>query len=151
MELLATTLCLVALDVRTDDPMGGIVQITGLTDSQVSSNVVSRGQSTAFPLCAVVVELAAQCESRGLDLHLEWVPRGVNSEADALADGEFDGFSPELRVEVDFGNVGWIVLEDLLREGQAFYENAARKAPTAGTARAPRPVGRKRLREREPW
>ena len=46
----------------------GAVAVTGFTDSQVSAAVVSRGLTTAFPLCCVAMELSAQLEGRGAEL-----------------------------------------------------------------------------------
>ena len=95
------------------------------------------------------MELAAQCEERGLDLHLDWVPREVNAEADALADGDFEGFSEDKRIEADLAEVTWLVLNGLLREGQEFYEKGVGRGPPC--APAPRPARRERLRDRDPW
>ena len=149
LEMLATTVGVVALDLKTNCPMAKRVQVTGLTDSQVSSNVVARGQTTAFPLCCVAMELAAQLEARRLDLSLDWVPRDSNSEADALADGNTDGFNPELRVGFNLEELPWLVLPGLLDEGHRFYtDGVGRQKPVPAE---PRPAGRKRLRDREPW
>ena len=149
MELLATTVGIVTLDLKADSPMATRIQVTGLTDSQVSANVVSRGQTTAFPLCCVVMELAAQLEARGVELMLDWIPRDVNAEADRLADGNSVGFRDRNRVGKDIREVPWLILPELLREGEAFYRDGpGRAAPAPAAPRAP---GRKRLREREPW
>ena len=43
-------------------------------------------------------------------MSLELVRRGENLEADALADGRTEGFSPELRVGLDFSEIAWLVL-----------------------------------------
>jgi hypothetical protein len=96
-ELLASLVGVILL-VPPEAPGTGTMMITGLTDSQVSASVVARGMSTAYPLCCVAMELAAQLEQRGLDLTLEWAPRDRNVEADSLADGRFEGFSPGRRV-----------------------------------------------------
>ena len=149
LELLATTVGLVVLDVRAGAPLAGRVQVTGLTDSQVSANVVTRGQTTAFPLCCVAMELAAQCEDRSIELVLDWVPRDQNAEADALADGDSRGFSACNQVPVDLSKLGWLVLDGLMKEGTAFYEaGVGRGRPVPPAPRAP---GAKRLRERDPW
>ena len=97
LELLASTVGLILL-VPPEVGGAGTVVATGLTDSQVAAAVVSRGMSTAYPLSCVAMELAAQLEERRLDLSLEWIPRGENAEADALADGRVEGFDPALRV-----------------------------------------------------
>ena len=67
--------------------------------------MVTHGLTTAFPLCAVAMGLAAQLEERKAGLFPEWVPRAVNQEADRLADGRFEGFAKELRIEAALGEV----------------------------------------------
>ena len=157
LELLATTLGLVLLAPAELDAPGaaGLVAVTGLTDSEVSSAVVTRGLTTAFPLCAVAMELSAQLEQRGAELFLEWVPRDSNREADRLADGCFEGFAEELRVQVTLEEVRWLVLGDLLRAGEAFYRAAKKQAgPGQKHARKVAPGSarpRAKLKEREPW
>ena len=157
LELLATTLGLVLLSPAELDSPGtaGTVAVTGLTDSQVSSAVVRRGLTTAFPLCAVAMELSAQLEARGAELFLEWIPRDQNQEADRLADGQFDGFSEHHRVQADLGGVRWLVLNELLKAGTAFYREAQKeKGPRVrGSRGAVAGAGKRRktLREREPW
>ena len=120
------------------------------------------------------MELAAQLEARGAELHLEWIPRAMNKEADALADGRTEGFDPSRRVAADVRNIGWLVLDRLLASGEAFYKDANKirerrknktraaatddAGPDSGVAPAIRPAQKKReggkrqkLREREPW
>ena len=157
LELLATTLGLVVLSPPELDAMGaaGTVAVTGLTDSQVSAAVVSRGLTTAFPLCAVAMELSAQLEARGAELFLEWIPREANREADRLADGEWEGFDVAHRVHVDFEKVSWLVLPELLSAGQKFYAEAlkSRASGKQATRGGRALVRRKRqtLKERDPW
>ena len=159
LELLATTLGLVLLSPveLSEEGVAGSVTVTGFTDSQVSSSVVTRGLTTAFPLCAVAMELAAQLEARNAEMFLEWVPREVNAEADRLADGRTVGFAPELRVKANLAQVRWLVLDRMLAAGKTFQEESARiKARARGGSTRRRggggvPVQKKALREREPW
>lgn len=97
LELLATTVGLVLLSPPGLACPGaaGTLVVTGLTDSQVSANVLVRGMTTAFPLCCVAMELAARLEHRGVGFFLDWAPRDQNVEADALADGRLEGFNPD--------------------------------------------------------
>jgi len=157
LELFATTVGLVLLAPPELDCPGasGLVSVTGLTDSQVSANVVARGLTTSYPLCTMAMELAAQLEARGAELHLEWIPRAMNKEADALADGRTEGFDPSRRVSADVRNIEWLVLDRLLASGEAFHrdanrirerrKNKTREAETGGGGK------RQKLREREPW
>ena len=131
-----------------------MVTMTGLTDSQVAAHVVARGMSTTYPLCCVVMELSAQLEKRGLDLELAWIPRDKNAEADALADGIVEGFSPCMRVGGDgIKSIPWLVLPELLAAGQGFHDARHKRVhpgPLPDHAARPRLAG-DRLRDREPW
>ena len=70
LELLATTLGLVLLGPAQLDAPGaaGTAAVTGLTDSQVSAAMVTRGLTTSLPLCTVAMEQAAQLEARSAEL-----------------------------------------------------------------------------------
>ena len=128
--------------------------VTGFTDSLVSSSVVSRGLTTSFPLCVVAMELAAQLEQRAAELFLDWAPRTMNVEADALADGRTDGFNPALRVPVDLSKMQWLVLDRLMAAGVSFQRKAADLKERGSCKKAPVAVRRdksQRLRAREPW
>ena len=46
------------------------------------------------------MEAASQMERLCLDLRLSWTPRELNTEADALSNFRFEGFSPDRRVPV---------------------------------------------------
>ena len=111
--------------------------------------------TTAYPLCVVTMEMAAQLEQRGIELFLEWAPREQNREADRLADGLFAGFSSHLRVHSSLEDIQWLVMPGLLEAGAKFYEDAKRetKDQVKGPARAVASWKRKgeRLRDREPW
>ena len=154
LELLASTVGLMVLTPAALGTPGaaGSVSITGLTDSQVSTHVVTRGLSTSFPLCAVAMELSAQLEARECELHLDWVPRDQNAQADALADGKFQGFSPCRRVPVDFAKVRWLVLDRLMAHGQKCHAELLRaKAGNRRARKDAQPRRRSdRLRDRDP-
>ena len=100
------------------------------------------------------MELAALLEERSLHLDLAWIPRSANSEADRLADGDYENFQPELRVGRELSDVPFVVLPGLLEEGLAWHESLLRRqVADRGAQPVARPPGPKRLRlrEREPW
>ncbi len=150
LELLASTVALVLL-VPADRRGAGMATVTGLTDSQVASKVVSRGMTTVFPLCCVTMELAAQLEKRNLELNLEWIPRDSNAEADRLADGDSSGFRVENRCGTTIDKVDWLVLPGLLKAGREFHAREAGRANVVLPEVADTSQPRKRLKEREPW
>ena len=61
---------------------------------------MSRFLTTKFPLCVVLIQLAWILHSQDLELRLDWLPRLQNREADALTNGDYSGFNPDLRVDI---------------------------------------------------
>ena len=56
--------------------------------------------SVKFLLAPVLLELYIQLRKKGMELRLDWIPRDLNSEADALSNMNFDGFDPALCLPV---------------------------------------------------
>ena len=48
-------------------------------------------------------------------MHLTWVPREYNEEADALSNLNFKDFDQERRVPFDLAEVKWLVLHELIQ------------------------------------
>ena len=61
------------------------VQIPAFTDNPGNGYVVNKLMTTRFPLCATVMELAAQAELGKVRVEAEWTPREKNQEADCLS------------------------------------------------------------------
>ena len=78
--------------------------------------------TTKFPLLAFLCEFATVLEERGCVLDLAWVPRDQNAEADAITNGDVEGFSPENEVPVKIEQMRFNVLQDLLELGDSFYD-----------------------------
>ena len=157
LEMLATTIGLVLLSPpRLADGTMGSVSVTGMTDSLVSSSVVTRGMTTKYPLCVVSMELAAQLEARGAELLLDWIPREVNAVADRLAIGDTRGFDPTMRVHAEVHQIRWLVLDRLMKAGAAFHRRSVQLAGEAARGKWRQGAGRalkrrKGLRDRDPW
>ena len=73
----------------------------GFPDNKSNGYVVSKLNSTRFPIGAVLIELTAQMEHTSVWVDLCWTsPRDRNVHADALSNFEFPGFKEQLRVQV---------------------------------------------------
>ena len=162
LELLAAlvgvmTLCpLSEWDTGRDST--GWVTIGCGTDNQGNSFLVDKLLTTKFPLGVILMEVAHQLHLRRAVLRANWVPRLQNEEADALTNGDYHHFTPELRVPVDLAKLEFGVLNDLLSEGLAYYDEVEAKksemrAKVASGVKTPK--ARKRageaLRDRDPW
>ena len=120
LELLAT-LVSVILFMPADSLDEGRIELSGsaLTDNKGNSYVVKKMMMTAFPLNACLMELSEQLEQRSSWLDVQWVPRDQNIEADALTNGHFAGFDPNLRIDVSMKDLPFIVLPAMLEAGGA--------------------------------
>ena len=101
LELLATFIGVVLFEAPSGTKLG--TSCSAGTDNLGNSHVVTRCMTTKFPLCAFNMELAAQLQSRGSELHLHWLPRLQNEQADQLTNGDFTGFAMERRFAFPVG------------------------------------------------
>eukprot|EP00974_Lingulodinium_polyedra_P005256 495578-Lingulodinium_polyedra.AAC.1 len=97
------------------------MRYTGGTDNQGNARLTVRHLTTRFPLCAILMEVAARMSSHGRSLSLAWLPRDQNYEADELSNFDFRRFDMARRVEVDLEKVQWLVLPELLQYGAELY------------------------------
>ena len=160
LELLATTIAVLLFGPEKTLPADGVACacVTGHTDSMVTTHAVVRGLSTSYPLCIVAMELAAQLEARGAELHLMWAPRTHNQEADDLSNAVETGFDPAKRVEVSaLADLPWLVLPEFMEEGRKFFDEIKeakrirREEPGTATRKEWKRAKHTRLRNREPW
>ena len=154
LELLATVVALILFRpvASPSTRLQARIAVSAHTDSMVASHVLGRSLTTSFPLCLIAMEAAAQMEERGMDLSLAWVPREVNTEADALSNFKFAGFSAECRVECDLTSLPFLVLHKLLVDAKDFYGSArVLRAKARGTKRGRPTRPGDRLRARDPW
>ena len=68
------------------------------------------------------MELAAQLQSRGSELHLHWLPRLQNEQADQLTNGDFTGFAMERRLRFRLDDFRGLVLAEVLAGGTQLYD-----------------------------
>ncbi len=151
LEAVGVLVALVAFQNFFTSGSDAVYSVRGLTDNKGNRATISRLQSTKFPLCAVLMEVAAQSEHLGIRLALDWVPRDWNAEADRLSNGVTDDFTESLRVEVDWPTVQWRVLHWALDfgrpTGQPDHEKQTPEPETRRSCKKPRLT----FRAKEPW
>ena len=102
------------------------------------------------------MELSEELLARRLVPEIEWAPRELNMEADALSRGITEGFTDGHRVEVNFSSIEWHILPEALRWGEELNQAKSAAKESRGRPdrrRAPHPKRRKedKLRVRDPW
>ena len=125
------------------------------TDNRGNGAALNKLMTTRYPATAVLMELAAHMKARALKVQVNWTPRSGNQEADALANGNTESFSPALRVEVVPSELRWHILPEALRlgrEAEEMYEQAKKNGalPNRGL-RQKRKRASERLRFADPW
>lgn len=92
------------------------VALTAYTDNCGNSHVLRKFGSSKFPLSIIVMELASQLDRQGVELQLEWIPRGQNCEADDLTNERFTDFDPARRIDVVFEDLPFLVMSQLMEK-----------------------------------
>lgn len=121
LELLATLLSVKLLLKQEGGPSAGRFRLTGSTDNLGNSYVLSRLSTTRYPLVLLLLELSEELRCRDIELHLDWIPREKNEEADALTNGQYESFNPSLRVEVDGKDLKWRALHGLATDMEQLF------------------------------
>ena len=121
LELLATLMAIILFKSHWQPDSSGMVYGTGITDNKGNSFAVQKMLSTKFPLTVLLIELSEQLRSCSIEMHLEWLRRDDNQEADDLTNQKFSKFSPENRIQVDPSKIDWLVLPELMSSGQDLY------------------------------
>ena len=96
LELLATLAGVICFGVPSGKQLRS--RCSAGTDNLGNTAVASKLLTTKFPLCVFLMELAVQLQTQGAELHLHWLPRLQNAEADQLTNGDFAGFCPSKRI-----------------------------------------------------
>ena len=115
LELTAVLVAVMLFNKKISD--GGrraSMRLTALTDNVANSYVLKKYLSCKFPLSVILLELACQLKKTGMELDLHWIPRDQNVPADSLTNGRFDGFDPEKRIQIEFEDLEFIILKDLI-------------------------------------
>ncbi|CAL1153097.1 unnamed protein product, partial [Cladocopium goreaui] len=124
LELFAT---LVSLVLFKPACYKGSMKISAGTDNLGNTHLIARLMSTKFPLCAILMEVAAVLMDGNHDLQLEWLPRLQNQEADNLTNEIFHGFSEDRRLRFRMEEYEGLVLQAMLNLCMELYEDV-RKA-----------------------
>ena len=92
-------------------------------------------------------------------MHLTWIPRELNEEADSLSNLDFANFDPEKRIPFDLKDFNWLVFHELIIATAAMFksindERERRKEHNSISKLVPKiPAirGSKRLKWTDPW
>eukprot|EP00438_Fugacium_kawagutii_P036576 Skav211973 [mRNA] locus=scaffold1330:10293:11657:+ [translate_table: standard] len=129
------------------------MRLTALTDNAGNSYVLKKYLSCKFPLSVVLLELACQLQRLELEMDLCWVPRGQNVLADDLTNDRFSDFDPAKRITVNFDELKFIVLRELMEKASELDTEIA-LAKTSKEAKGDAPSIKKRRGEtkwKDPW
>ena len=125
------------------------------TDNRGNGSALNKLMSTRFPASALLMELATHMKEERIKANVHWAPRETNCEADRLANGNFEGFSPEYRIPIDFSSMQWYLLGEALsmgRDAELAYEFAKQSGSLPGTTRREKRKRQDgRLRFSDPW
>ena len=109
--------------------------------------------TTEWPLLAFLAELSTQLEHKDVLFEAAWVPREQNEEADPITNSDVSWLHPELRLGTDMKKLPFLVLPELLAQGEDFYKGgvAVNTASQAQAEPGAKKDTRTPLRVRDPW
>ena len=149
LELLST---LVAVHLFAPlQPTSATFTCSAATDNRGNSFLTSRWLTTSFPLCVVLMDLAAVLQSKSLMLDLHWAPRFQNTLADSLTNQDFKDFDPSKRVRFDVSQYRGLVLRELLESGAELYTELASWKKRKGGILPQKKSKAEKLAATDPW
>ena len=159
LELLGTVISIIVFNYSEDTLKRGKCTITGETDNQGITLAMRKFMSTKWPLSALLVELSEQLRRRNIELHLDWLPREKNQEADAITNQDFSAFTPENEIKITPKDIPWIVLPEVLEWARDIYEitEQQKKKRKEGNFlskeiwKRRKTAAAERLRTKDPW
>jgi hypothetical protein len=159
-EMFASLLCLWLFTADIGDGGAGGLVLSGLTDNAGNSAILTKMSTSKMPVAPVLLEMAKIMYSRRLEFSLLWTPREENVLADALTNGEFEGFDPSQR-KVFTLSQALAAFPDLLRythlheSFELQLEELKLKKRASAQAekdhKGPRFKKRKKVTEKQPW
>lgn len=96
------------------------ISLTAGTDNQINESLSKKRATTKWPLMLINMQLSRLLSAARLHLNLVWRPRDENSEADALTNGDYDGFDTNDRVEVAYKDLPLELVHELWKTKQNF-------------------------------
>ena len=153
LELVAVLVAIILFgDELVDPSCKNVLSLTASTDNMGNTYVLQHLMSCKYPLSIVVMEVAMQLRRINLELDLRWIPRGQNVAADALTNREFAGFDPAKRIEKNFEDIQFMVLDKLMKIAGELDEEI-RMAKSSKEAKGDRPTTMvlKRKRGQTKW
>jgi hypothetical protein len=109
--------------------------------------------TTKMPLAAVYMQLVLHLAAKDVEMELEWLSRDDNVPADAITNGNFELFSPELRIMVKLEDLdislmmklidSWGEVEEMVKKGSWSWRKL--RGPRRTTRRGGRPRRSRRL------
>ena len=122
LELLGTLVCMMLFKDRIREGNVGSISIAGATDNAGNTFAMRKLMSTKWPLTVLLIEMAELMRQTSIQLHLRWVSRDLNTEADDLTNEKFNSFDPSLRVHVEGHSLPWLVLPRIMSQSQKLFE-----------------------------
>ena len=144
LELLSTLIGILLF--KPEGRSSGVNVCSAATDNRGNSFVTARWLTTAFPLNAILMEMAAVLQERSLMLKLHWVPL-----ADALTNEQYGSFDESLRLRFDFSSYQSVILDDIMRAGSELYGDIKQYKEKFLNKKAAKLRKGQRLRDLEPW
>ena len=159
LELLATLLAIIIFDYKEEDFWTSTCTISADTDNQGVTLAMHKFMSTKWPLTAVLAELGEQLRRRRLELHLSWLRRDLNTEADSITNEDFTAFDAQKEIKVDPKSIQWVVLPEVMEWSKQIYEHTealrtkkeVTRSQGCGAGKRRRISAAQRLRTTDPW
>ena len=89
------------------------LSLCGGTDNQANDSLSTKRSTTKWPLMLINMQLSSALSKARLNLRLRWRPREENVEADQLTNENFEGFPPNLRIQLSFEEIDLRLVEEL--------------------------------------
>jgi hypothetical protein len=124
LELLGTVISIMLFDYSEETLKKSRCTITGETDNQGISLAMRKFMSTKWPLSGLLGELSEQLRHRNIELHLDWLPRLKNCEADAITNQDSTCFSLKHQIRFEPKDLRWIVLERAMSWAKQIYDDS---------------------------